>query len=159
MEQGRNPSGWLNSSPSLRDMLEGHGMLPNQVGPATPRSPFDNGGGPALMGQATTPDMGRPDACFGSLTGNFDSSSIPSTATNVDLGSLPVQIKTALIPYCALLEAWCEDLHAFDCYAAAGQRASLHATTLHSALQRCKRVRQPVTMPTRVPACVCRSRR
>ncbi len=76
-------------------------MVPNQAGPATPRSPFDNGGGPTLLGGAGAPEMPSPLACFGSMPGNIDSSSIPSTGTNVDLGSL--QVRQGMLYSCPYL--------------------------------------------------------
>lgn len=44
-EKGTRNSAWLGANPTLREMLEGRVQ---DAGPSTPRSPFDNGGGPDL---------------------------------------------------------------------------------------------------------------
>ncbi len=49
---GARNSGWLGASPTLREILEGR---LGDAGPSTPRSPFDNGGGPDLATVRTHP--------------------------------------------------------------------------------------------------------
>ncbi|BDA41077.1 hypothetical protein COCOBI_01-7320 [Coccomyxa sp. Obi] len=85
-EKGARNSTWLGASPTLREILEGR---LGDTGPSTPRSPFDNGGGPDLanMQGYTTPEQKDTFNLMG-----FNSSSTPSTATNIDLGSLPAPL-------------------------------------------------------------------
>ena len=45
-EKARTSTPWLNSSPTLREMLDR--QLADNNAPSTPRSPFDNGAGPNL---------------------------------------------------------------------------------------------------------------
>ncbi len=51
-EKGARNSTWLGASPTLREILEGR---LGDAGPSTPRSPFDNGGGPDLANVRTPP--------------------------------------------------------------------------------------------------------
>ncbi|CAL5227483.1 g10461 [Coccomyxa viridis] len=81
-EKARTSTPWLNNNPTLREMLDRQ-LAENN--PSTPRSPFDNGAGPNLSSIFKTPEKHeQPRSMIG-----LNSSSTPSTNTNIDLNSMP----------------------------------------------------------------------
>ncbi len=55
-EKARTSTPWLNSNPTLREMLDRQ-LAENN--PSTPRSPFDNGAGPNLASVGPSSTIGR----------------------------------------------------------------------------------------------------